>query len=146
MRKGKKSEDIAAEILEGWGYVIDKSQSSSRRINGKWMSLRNDFFNAFDIMATKDNEPVRWIQVTDVSHKSARQKKIDKVPLDPTHNSIEIWAWKGGRKRLDRRYKEKVYIQSQIFIVYKKTERGDWIKVMEVDKNGRKTHSNRNDC
>lgn len=110
--KGNVHQRLSAEILRKQGYTVQISKRTPRFVHGHWMSMENDFFNAFDIIATKFGEPVRWIQVTTINMVSERIKKVDPVPLDLAYNSVEIWGWKGGAKRkhkitgvmLDRQY------------------------------------------
>jgi hypothetical protein len=88
-----------------------------------WISQTTDIFNAFDLIATRMNgdRPLRFIQVTVRGNTSERIKKVDPVPISPSLASVEIWAWVGGQKRLDRRYKkEKVWLPRNFFqILYK---------------------------
>ena len=133
-RKGNINQDRARKILEAEGYTVHMAQRTTYRTKtGRWISHSNDVFNAFDIIATKYGEKPLWIQVTQGWNNVWKRKdKIDKVPLDLEYNRIQIWVWIGGRKRLDKRYKKKkVYIKSQIFVIYEKTPEG-WKQVGEI--------------
>src|SRR5438445_12309608 len=89
-----------------------------------WISQTTDIFNAFDLIATRMDPPfpLRFVQVTTISHVSERIRKVDPVPMNPGVASVEIWAYVGGQKRLDRRYKDhKVWLPRNYFQIYHKT-------------------------
>jgi hypothetical protein len=89
-----------------------------------WISQTTDIFNAFDLIATKIDppQPLRFVQVTTISNVSARILKVDPIPINPGLASVEIWAYVGGQKRLDRRYKDrKVWLPRNYFQIYLKT-------------------------
>lgn len=92
------------------GYTVEVAIQKSIRSGGRWLSLGHDYFQAFDIMATKENGPVRWVQVTTRENASHRKVKVNKVPLSLSHNSVEVWGW-------DKR---------GFFQIYKKTPEG-WL-------------------
>jgi len=132
--KGNKNQDRARKILEAEGYAVHMAQRTAYRTKtGRWISHSNDVFNAFDIIATKHGEKPLWIQVTEgMNNLPKRREKVDKVPLDLDYNTIQIWVWTGGRKRLDRRYKtKKVYVKAQVFTIFEKTKEG-WMKTKEL--------------
>src|SRR5947208_129875 len=59
---------------------------------------------------------------TFLSNVSKRIRKVDPVPMNPGVESVEIWAYVGGQKRLDRRYKDrKVWLPRNYFQIYHKT-------------------------
>ena len=87
---------------------------------GHWCSQSNDIFNGFDCVATKLGEPPRYIQVTTMSNVSARIKKVDGIPLDLRFSSVEVWGWKGGQVRKDKRTGE--LLDRQYFQVYYKSK------------------------
>jgi len=53
----------------------------------------------------------------------------------PSSTRIDCWAWRGGRRRLDKRYKEKVWLPAQVFYVYR-FENGEWSLLHMMDKEG----------
>ncbi len=122
--KGNRLQVTARKFLEADGYVVHTAVRSSQRVGPPWkpfwISQTTDIFNAFDLIATRMDgpRPLRFIQITGGSV-SERIKKVDPVPLNPAIASIEIWKWRGGRKRLDRRYKgRKVWLPHGYYQVY----------------------------
>lgn len=123
--KGNRLQVVARKLLEADGYVVHTAVRSSQRVGPPWkpfwISQTTDIFNAFDLIATRMDppRPLRFIQVTVQGKVSERVKKVDPVPINPAVASVEIWAYVGGQKRLDRRYKErKVWLPRNYFQVY----------------------------
>src|SRR6266511_3894506 len=123
--KGNRLQVMARKLLEADGYVVHTAVRSSQRVGPPWkpfwISQTTDIFNAFDLIATRMDppRPLRFIQVTTKSSVSERGKKVDPVPLNPGLASVEIWAYVGGQKRLDRRFKDrKVWRPRNYFQVY----------------------------
>src|SRR2546428_4728269 len=74
---------------------------------------------------TPPPRPLGFIQVTMRGNVSEGVKKVDPVPINPAVASVEIWAYVGGQKRLDRRYKErKGWLPRNYFQIYFKER--DW--------------------
>ena len=116
---------MARKLLEADGYVVHTAVRSSQRVGPPWkpfwISQTTDIFNAFDLIATRMDppRPLRFIQVTVKGKASERVKKVDPVPINTAVASVEIWAYAGGRRRLDRRYKDKkVWLPRNYFEVY----------------------------
>src|SRR2546426_3303456 len=107
--KGNRLQVAARKLLEADGYVVHTAVRSVQRRGGLWISQTTDIFNAFDLIATRIDgpRPMRYIQVTTENSVSERIKKVDPVPINPAIASVEIWAYHGGRKRLDRRDKDR---------------------------------------
>jgi len=123
--KGNRLQVMARKLLEADGYVVHTAVRSSQRVGPPWkpfwISQTTDIFNAFDLIATRMDppRPLRFIQVTTKHSVSERIKKVDPVPLNPAVASVEIWAYAGGQKRLDRRFKDrKVWLPRNYFQVY----------------------------
>src|SRR2546428_3675604 len=123
--KGNRLQVMARKMLEQEGYVVHTAVRSSQRVGPPWkpfwISQTTDIFNAFDLIATRIDppRPLRFIQVTMKGNVSERVKKVDPVPINPAVASVEIWAYVGGQKRLDRRYKEKkVWLPRNYFQMY----------------------------
>jgi len=123
--KGNRLQVIARKLLEADGYVVHTAVRSSQRVGPPWkpfwISQTTDIFNAFDLIATRMDPPrsLRFIQVTVKGNVSERVKKVDPVPINPAVASVEIWAYVGGQKRLDRRYKDrKVWLPRNYFQLY----------------------------
>lgn len=121
--KGNRLQVMARKFLEADGYTVHTAVRSAQKRGPIWISQTTDIFNAFDLIATRIGppRPLRFIQVTTKSSVSERIKKVDPVPISPGVASVEIWAYAGGRKRLDRRYKDqKVWLPRNYFQVYYK--------------------------
>ena len=123
--KGNRLQVMARKLLETDGYVVHTAVRSSQRVGPPWkpfwISQTTDIFNAFDLIATRIDppRPLRFIQVTMKGNVSERVKKVDPVPINHAVASVEIWAYVGGQKRLDRRYKEKkVWLPRNYFQMY----------------------------
>src|SRR5947209_7882606 len=122
--KGNRLQVLARKELEKQGYVVHTAVRSAQRRGPIWISQTTDIFNAFDLIATRMDPPfpLRFVQVTTISHVSERIRKVDPVPMNPGVASVEIWAYVGGQKRLDRRYKDrKVWLPRNYFQIYHKT-------------------------
>ncbi len=122
--KGNRLQVMARRELEKQGYLVHTAVRSAQKRGPIWISQTTDIFNAFDLIATRIDppQPLRFIQVTTISHVGERVRKVDPVPLNPGLASVEIWAYVGGQKRLDRRYRDrKVWLPRNYFQIYLKT-------------------------
>lgn len=127
VRKGNRLQLLARKVLEADGYVVHTAVRTSTKVGPPWkpfwVSQSNDVFNAFDLIATRNDppRPLRFIQVTTTKMVSERIKKVDPIPINPAAASSEIWAYVGGQPRLDRRFKDrKVWLPRNFFQVYYK--------------------------
>src|SRR5574340_407840 len=121
--KGNRLQVMARRELERDGYLVHTAVRSVQKRGPIWISQTTDIFNAFDLIATRIEppQPLRFIQVTTINHVSERTRKVDPIPINPGIASVEIWAYVGGQKRLDRRYKNrKVWLPRNYFQVYYK--------------------------
>ncbi len=122
--KGNRLQVMARRELEKQGYLVHTAVRSVQKRGPIWISQTTDIFNAFDLIATKIDppQPLRFVQVTTISNVSARVLKVDPIPINAGLASVEIWAYVGGQKRLDRRYKDrKVWLPRNYFQIYLKT-------------------------
>lgn len=122
--KGNRLQVMARHELERQGYLVHTAVRSVQKRGPIWISQTTDIFNAFDLIATKVDppQPLRFVQVTTISNVSARIVKVDPIPINQSLASVEIWAYVGGQKRLDRRYKDrKVWLPRNYFQIYFKT-------------------------
>jgi len=122
--KGNRLQVMARRELEKQGYQVHTAVRSAQKRGPIWISQTTDIFNAFDLIATRIEppQPLRFVQVTTISHVGERIRKVDPVPINPGIASVEIWAYVGGQKRLDRRYKNrKVWLPRNYFQIYFKT-------------------------
>src|SRR6058998_2446152 len=121
--KGNRLQVLARKELEKQGYVVHTAVRSVQKRGPIWISQSTDIFNAFDLIATRIDppQPLRFVQVTTASHVSERIRKVDPIPINPGLASVEIWAYVGGRKRLDRRYKNRrAWLPRNYFQIYLK--------------------------
>ena len=121
MPSGARLQALARKLLESEGYRVHSSVRSAARRGARWVSLQTDIFGAFDLVATRltGPRPLRFIQITTATNVSGHIEKVDSVPLKSGVASAEIWAWHGGQRRLDRRYRrEKVWLPRNYFQVY----------------------------
>ncbi len=119
--KGNRLQVMARKELEKQGYLVHTAVRSVQKRGPIWISQTTDIFNAFDLIATRIDppQPLRFIQVTTLDHVSERIKKVDPIPVNPGLASVEIWAYVGGQKRLDRRYRDrKVWLARNYFQIY----------------------------
>ena len=122
--KGNRLQVMARRELEKDGYLVHTAVRSVQKRGPIWISQTTDIFNAFDLIATRMQtpQPLRFIQVTTIKHVSERVRKVDPIPINPSLASVEIWAYVGGQKRLDRRFRDrKVWLPRNYFQVYLKT-------------------------
>lgn len=124
---GNRLQNLARKALERDGYAVHVAVRTAHRLGPIWVSQSNDIFNAFDLIATREDgpHPLRFIQITTANNVSARIKKVEGVPIPLTQATVEVWGYVGGQKRLDRRYKkEKVWLPRNYFQIY--TKQGGW--------------------
>lgn len=112
-RKGTEKEAEVHRILEEAGYTVARPCRSIKYIPDGHGSRRpvvshQDLFGAFDRIAIRKDRPTTFVQVCS-NHSDAiaeRKKKIQELDLPVTDIAI-IFAWQGGGKRVDLRYKSK---------------------------------------
>lgn len=124
--KGNRLQVSARKTLEADGYAVHTAVRSVRKQGPIWISQTTDVFNAFDLIATRleGPRPLRFIQITTKNNVRKRIKKVDRVPVNPEHASVEVWAHVGGGPRIDRRYKDrKVWLPRNYFQIYLKTRK-----------------------
>lgn len=75
------------------GYVVDFKAHTSRPIK----NYHYDFFNLFDIIAWKLDEPLRWISVKGrAGVPSAHRRALEAFKM-PLGNVKELWVYKKDR-------------------------------------------------
>jgi len=98
--RGNDFQDRCAGYLEGEGYRVHNQKTASRPIPIKgrlvWVSQRNDVFGAFDLVAVKAGEKIRFIQVTLHSGVSKRVKEVSGATWPLGFMTVELWQ---GRDR-----------------------------------------------
>ena len=135
--KGNKIEQYAEDVLVGHGYAVQRAWRKMIRLGpNRYVSKTNDFFGCYDIIAI-NKDHVKLVQTTTAEGRFERQRKIEASGI-PANPSVfrEVWAWHGGRKRLDRaRTVHRRYIPYQVFYVYRLGNDG-WDLVYLLDRDG----------
>lgn len=112
-------------MLEQAGYQVVKPGSQVNYIpDGKGgrrpVVSQLDLFGAFDLIAIREDRPTMFVQVCNKNSSdiAERKRKIEKVKL-PTSDIALLFAWHGGGKVLDRRYRNETrYKLFQYFNIY----------------------------
>lgn len=87
-----KYEIKAQKELEFQNYIVDNKAGMSR-----W-SQNRDFFNLFDLVAIKENEPIRWISIKGKQGIPPAHRKAIKDFYLPLGSKKEIWWWGKTKK------------------------------------------------
>lgn len=97
---GDKAEKRAQAILEAQGYQVCRAwprrvpTGTPPRI--AWIVAGpQDFFEAFDLIAIKPGERIRFIQVTADSGIGRKKVKMEDVHVPVEHGTKEVWMWMG---------------------------------------------------
>lgn len=92
--KGARLERDARAILEECGYSVHRCVRSSRA----GISLSNDVFGLFDLVAQRRDVTPRYIQVTTKHDRTTRMRKINPWALKYSADTcrVEVWAAAGG--------------------------------------------------
>jgi hypothetical protein len=104
--KGAQYEREAMAVLESQGWTVYRAGKVLQRIparDGKpafSRSSQHDILGAFDLMAIKPGEPVRFVQVSVKAAGWDKRKQVASVlPVLPLeHCDAEIWLFVGGRR------------------------------------------------
>lgn len=89
---GMKNERFVQKFLEKQGYLVHRAYASIVKLSGKTFTRSNDIFGLFDILAKKEDEPIRLIQVSTGYRKSEKEKRIlEKNIWD--NCIVEIWLY-----------------------------------------------------
>lgn len=132
---GDQAEKRAVAILEKQGYMVCRAWP--RRVPTgvppriMWIVAGpQDFFEAFDLIAVKLGERIRFIQVTVDSGIGRKKEQIADVPIPLEHGTKEVWMWMGkpfkGTKRED-------YYASLYFRVRREEDGFDLTKAIRED-------------
>lgn len=142
--KGHKQEKKYKDILESLGYQCSPAPkkvmwipSGKRRIP---VVSDADYYGIIDIISFNQHH---W-RVSQVTHWESfsqyprMNKIIEFVNISPfpENTIIEVVAWRGGRKMIDKRYtKEKRYVPHQLFYVYSLVF-NEFKETMRISKSG----------
>lgn len=124
--QGHKIEALYRDILQKLGYQVSPAPKKLLWIKGRPVVSDADYYKVFDIISYN---PQHW-RLSQVTHweSSSQYPRMNKIidhisayPV-PENTLIEVVAWRGGRKKLDKRYEnkkgDKHYVPHQIFYVY----------------------------
>ena len=142
---GSTHEKDAKFILELpvplWNYEVCRTWRKAIRLpNGKTISTANDFFGAWDLIATRTDR-LKFIQVTCPTE---LQKKITKI-LEHTKwcmkHDHEIWIWYGGRRHRNKCFakgnENAPMVLAQCFAIYRLDHiHNEFKRVGVIDKTG----------
>jgi len=98
--KGNIYEIQVQRILEKDGWAIFRQHRKAMFIKGRMIMAGCDMFGA-DMIALKKDRPIKFVQVTTLVNKSAKEKEYAKHPFIVNHMTREIWC-KIPRKDLRR--------------------------------------------
>jgi len=114
--KGNISEGKVRAYFEKLYYLVAKHGKKVNWIFDKSKETRKpvvadvDLFGAFDLVAARFDKKVIWIQVCGNNDQQIadRKKKIETLlrKFSPEHNRFLLFAYEGGRKTVDKRYKK----------------------------------------
>lgn len=108
VRKGAMLEGYACDCLAQRGYVCATAGKRIKRLpDGRLLPAGNDFFDAFDVVATHASRPTLWVQVSVISERSRKRKQVEPAlaHLSLEHNDAEVWSWIGGRRPHGQRFR-----------------------------------------
>lgn len=94
-RKGNKAELEVKRLLEAQGYYVHRTVRTNHH---GFVNAPNDIFGC-DIIAKKEGERTRWIQVTCDGHIGRKKAELALVPWDSQHDSVEVWRRVGIKRK-----------------------------------------------
>jgi hypothetical protein len=101
--KGNLFEKEVKTILEGQGWLVEGQHRKVMWIRDfktgqmKMIMAGRDIFGV-DLIAKKIGEKTRWIQVSTLTQKSAKQKQVLVFPWTLEHESVELWLRLDGKR------------------------------------------------
>jgi len=133
--KGCAIERKAKELLVSEGYLVHRTVRTPFAVPGKgcMASHNNDVFGVFDLVATCPDD-MMFIQVTTVGEINRRMAKVEPVAEHfPSSVIVEVWGWVGGRKRYDKRYKDRKIFCRRQYYKRMRLALGGWYDVTPED-------------
>lgn len=107
--KGTAIELTAIKVLEAQGYTVHRCVRTGVKRGKMYFSQSNDIFGCIDLVAKKQGERTRWIQVTADGGIGRKKADLAEVPWDCLFDSVEIWRWVGSKRgRKDKRTGERL--------------------------------------
>lgn len=106
--RGNDFQDRCSRYLEAEGFTVHNQKTYAKvikirdrktgQLRDVWVSTRNDILGAFDLIAVKAGERVRFIQVTLDSSVSKRVKEVNGIAWPFDFMTVELWQ---GRDRAE---------------------------------------------
>jgi len=102
-QKGNQYEKEVKTILESQGWMVEGQHRKVMWIRDfktgqmKMIMAGRDIFGV-DLIAKKKGERTRWIQVSTLTQKSAKQKQVMVFPWTLEHESVELWLRLDGKR------------------------------------------------
>ena len=92
--KGNRIQDEARRKLEAEGDVVQVVKKIRLKVHGRFISLGEDFFGAFDMMSTNPRR-ILFLQTTVPNHVAEKRHKIDALPFPPSNGLLQyqVWGW-----------------------------------------------------
>jgi hypothetical protein len=118
--KGATVELTAIKMLEADDYKVHRCVRTGVKRGAMYISQSNDIFGCIDLVAKKQGQRTRWIQVTADGGIGRKKTDLAEVPWDPLFDDVEIWRWVGGRARKHKTTGE--MLDRQYFQVYRLDE------------------------
>lgn len=101
--KGNQHELEVKKYLEALGWIVFRQHRRPMWIQGRMVTVGADIFGC-DLVAKKQGEKTRWIQVGAEGAKSKKEDQLNEFPWDPEKESTEIWL------RVQNKKAYKVYV------------------------------------
>lgn len=101
--KGSQYEREVRSILEAKGWTVEGQHRKVMFIRDKvtnrpkLIMAGRDIFGS-DLVAKKIGEKPKWVQVSTVENKSAKEKQVLCYPINLEHESIELWLRIHGKR------------------------------------------------
>jgi hypothetical protein len=95
--KGNGYEIEVRKYLESEGWTVFRQHRKPMFINGRMITVGADIFGC-DMVAKLPANLTKWIQVSTVENKSAKEKQVCQFHWDPGHESLELWLRVKGKK------------------------------------------------
>ncbi len=91
----------AISILETQGYVVHKVVKSRTKLRNRWISIGEDLFGCFDLLAVSTSHLPKLVQVTGFASSAPASLRRAKVRAWvqksfselPSTLELEVWAW-----------------------------------------------------
>jgi hypothetical protein len=101
--KGNQFEKEVKTILEAQGWMVEGQHRKVMWIRDKYtdqmkMIMAGRDIYGCDLIAKKLGEKTRWIQVSTLTQKSAKQKQVLAFPWTLAYETVELWLRLDGKR------------------------------------------------